>query len=66
MKFVVFAAISLTLLATACVQKKSKVCEGCLGNQLADCEAAYESCSTVDHCRRSDIKRKYADGLCVE
>lgn len=53
------------VLSGGCAPKKSKVCDGCLGSDLKECELAYESCDSMDHCRYSDIKQEFADDICV-
>jgi hypothetical protein len=61
-------AVLLTLLSLTfigCSPDKSVVCEGCQGALLSECEQAYESCDSVDHCRRSDLKRDFAETACT-
>ena len=57
--------VLLAVLAFGCTPEKSKACEGCVGSDLMDCERAYEDCDTIEHCRHTDIKEKYADNVCV-
>jgi hypothetical protein len=65
MKIGVWLVIAAAVLVGGCTPPKSKVCEGCLGSELQQCEKAYESCDTISHCRRTDIKQKYADNICL-
>lgn len=64
MKFKFLAAVLLVAMSVGC-QSKSKACKGCKGGELEDCEVLYESCGNVESCREIDIKRKYADDICL-
>lgn len=66
MKIGVWLVIAVAVVVGGCSPAKSKVCEGCGGSELQQCEKAYESCDTISHCRHTDLKQKYADKICIE
>lgn len=65
MKLKFLAAIFLSALSMGCQTTKAKACKGCLGAELQECQFAYEDCPNLPNCRRSDLKRLYADQICL-
>lgn len=65
MKFKFLAAALLAAMSVGCQQSKAKACKGCKGPELEDCQFAYESCVDTPNCREIDLKRKFADDICL-
>ncbi len=66
MKKMLLLAIALAALGVGCGPDKQKACEGCSGNDLRDCETAYEECDNVKHCSPGDIRREWSERKCVQ
>ena len=65
MKLKFLCVVLVAIFSAGCQQSKAKACKGCQGPELSDCQFAYEECPSTPNCRRSDVKRKYADNICL-
>jgi hypothetical protein len=65
MKFKFLAAVLLAAMSIGCQQSKAKACKGCKGPELEACQIAYEDCAAAPNCREIDLKRRYADDICL-